>query len=84
MLSVTTDYVTSTGDPSPYLRRIADAGFSHLHWCHQWNTDFLYSKWEIYQIERWLKDFGLKLLDLHASVGPEKSWCSEKEYERLI
>ena len=82
MLSVTTDYVTSTGDPSPYLRRIADAGFSHLHWCHQWNTDFLYSKWEVEQIERWLKEYGLQLLDLHASVGPEKNWYSDKEYER--
>jgi sugar phosphate isomerase/epimerase len=83
MLSVTTDYVTSKGDPSPYLRRIADAGFTHLHWCHQWNTDFLYSKWEVDQIERWLKEFGLQLLDLHASVGPEKNWYSEQEYERL-
>ena len=83
MLSITTDYATSIGDPSPYLRRIADAGFTHLHWCHQWNTDFLYSEWEVDQIECWLNDFGLQLLDLHASVGPEKNWYSGKEYERL-
>jgi len=84
MLSITTDYAhVDRGDPSPYLRRIADAGFTHIHWCHHWNTDFAYSRWEIAQIGDWLAEYGLKLLDLHASVGPEKNWASEKEYERL-
>ncbi len=41
MLSVTTDYITSSGDPSPWLQQAAEAGFSHIHWCHQWCTDFL-------------------------------------------
>lgn len=82
-LSVTTDYAKGTGDPSPYLKRIGEAGFSHIHWCHQWNTDFLYSKWEIEQIHTWLTEYGLKLLDLHGSVGPEKNWASPREYERL-
>ncbi|MBT4500673.1 MAG: sugar phosphate isomerase/epimerase [Gemmatimonadetes bacterium] len=81
-LSVTTDYATSKGNPGPYLKRIADAGFSHIHWCHQWNTDFLYSRWEIDQIASWLAEYDLQLLDLHASVGPEKSWSSAVEYER--
>lgn len=82
-LSITTDYATSTGDPEPYLGRIADAGFSHVHWCHQWNTDFLYSRWEIEHSEKCLKNHGLKLLDLHASHGQEKSWTSAREWERL-
>ena len=83
MLSVTTDFAKDTGDPSPYLKRIADAGFSHIHWCHQWNTDFLYSKWEIEQIDSWLKEYGIKLLDLHGSAGNEKNWASSQEYQRL-
>ncbi|HGE72258.1 TPA: sugar phosphate isomerase/epimerase [Candidatus Poribacteria bacterium] len=83
MLSITTDYARDVGDPSPYLKRIGEAGFSHIHWCHQWNTDFLYSKWEIEQIEIWLKEFGLKLLDLHGSAGKEKAWASPWEYQRL-
>jgi sugar phosphate isomerase/epimerase len=83
MLSVTTDYAKDTGDPSPYLKRIADAGFSHIHWCHQWNTDFLYSKWEVEEIKKWLDEFGLKLLDLHGSSGKEKDWASTQEYQRL-
>ena len=82
-LSITTDYAKDTGDPSPYLERIADAGFSHVHWCHQWNTDFWYSKWELDQIQKWLTEYGLKLLDLHGSMGREKNWASEREYERL-
>jgi sugar phosphate isomerase/epimerase len=81
-LSVTTDYETSTGCPGPYLERIARAGFTHVHWCHQWNTDFLYSRWEIDQIAAWLGACGLKLLDLHASAGREKGWYSDVEYER--
>lgn len=83
MLSVTTDYAKDTGDPQPYLKGIADAGFSHIHWCHHWNTDFLYSKWEMEQIKNWLDDYGLKLLDLHGSSGREKDWGSSREYERL-
>ncbi len=82
MISITTDYRHSTGSPEPYLRRIAEAGFSHVHWCHHWNDDFLYADAEIEQIGRWLEDFGLKLNDLHASAGHEKCWTSTVEYER--
>lgn len=80
---MTSDYVTSTGCPEPCLEGIAQAGFSHVHWCHQWCTDFLYSDSEIQQIAEWLERFGLKLLDLHASAGQEKNWASPREYERL-
>jgi sugar phosphate isomerase/epimerase len=83
MLSITTDYVRDTGCPEPYLRRIAEAGFSHLHWCHHWRTDFVYSDPEIEQIAAWMQEYGLKLNDLHASAGVEKSWFSPREYERL-
>ncbi len=82
MLSVTTDYRTDHGCPGPYLERIARAGFSHVHWCHQWCTDFLYSEPEIARIEEWLREYGLKLLDLHGSHGVEKGWGSALEYER--
>ena len=83
MLSVTTDYRAGTGCPEPYLRRIAAAGFTHIHWCHQWDTDFLYGTAEIEQIAEWLGDFRLSLLDLHASAGRKKAWGSEREHERL-
>lgn len=81
-LSLTTDYAKDTGDPSPYLRRIAEAGFTRVHWCHHWNTDFLYSRWEIEAVQKWLTDYGLRLLDLHGSMGSEKNPMSVREYER--
>ena len=83
MLSITTDYVRDTGCPAPFLGKIAAAGFSHVHWCHHWNTDFIYSKHEIRQIKKWLANSGLQLLDLHASAGVEKNWGSPADYERL-
>ncbi|HTL51893.1 MAG TPA: sugar phosphate isomerase/epimerase family protein [Planctomycetota bacterium] len=82
MQSLTTDYAISTGNPEPYLKRIAEAGFTHTHWCHQWNTDFLYGKSELRAIARWLKKYRLVLNDLHATAGKEKSWGSALEHER--
>jgi sugar phosphate isomerase/epimerase len=83
MLSVTTDYYTGLGCPESHLKQIADAGFTHIHWCHQWNTDFIYTNSEIVQIKKWLEKYNLQVCDLHASDGKEKRWYSEKEYERL-
>ena len=83
MLSITTDYLKDTGNPEPDLKDIAKAGFTHIHWCHHWNTDFIYSQYEIEQIKKWLKKYNLILCDLHASDGKEKKWNSNKEYERL-
>jgi sugar phosphate isomerase/epimerase len=83
MLSMTTDYMTDTGCPEPYLRRIAEAGYTHVHWCHQWNTDFLYDDCEVDRIACWLRECGLAVTDLHGSAGKEKAWGSPREYERL-
>ena len=80
-LSISTGYLTDKLRPEPYLRRIADAGFTHIQWTYHWGSDFLYSKWEIDQIRTWLKDFGLKVLDLHASAGIEKNWVGLRDYE---
>lgn len=79
MASLTTDYVTDRGDPEPYLRAIAAAGFSHVHWCHEWNTDTLYPDEEIRRIGAWLTECGLGLLDLHASAGVDAVWTSESD-----
>ena len=81
-IALNTDIVTSQGSPEPYLRAISEAGFTHLHWCHQWCTDFFYGKHELKQIAAWLKEYNLKLLDIHGSNGVEKNWFSVVEYER--
>ncbi len=81
-LSMTTDYVTSVGDPVPYLRRIAAADFSHVHWCHEWNTDHLYGSAEIESLRRELSSLGLRLLDLHGSGGLDCNWGARQEDAR--
>ena len=83
MISIATDYQKDTGFPYPYLQGIAEAGFTHVHWCHHWCTDFIYSASEISQIQQWLTELGLQATDIHASAGSEKAWASAREYERL-
>ncbi len=83
MLSLTSDYITDHGDPEPYLRALAEAGFTHVHWCHQWRSDYLYADSEIAQIGRWLEMYGLRLNDVHGSEGIEKFWYAPQEYARL-
>jgi len=80
--AMTTDYAAAEGCPEPYLRRIHEAGFRSIHWCHQWCTDFLYDDAEIDRIARWLAEFDLSLNDLHGSAGQEKAWGSPRLYER--
>jgi len=79
---MTTDYASSVGSPLPALEHIAQAGFTHIHWCHQWNTDFVYMEPEIKRIKCWMNKLGLQMCDLHASAGKEKCWYSEEEYQR--
>ena len=81
-LAVNTDFLQSTGSPEPWLKMIAEAGFTHLHWCHQWCTDYLYSTHELRHYAARLKEFGLRLLDIHGSAGQEKCWFSLEEYQR--
>jgi sugar phosphate isomerase/epimerase len=79
---MTTDYCSDTGDPSGALRAIGEAGFTHVHWCHHWNTDFLYHSAEVRQIRLWLRNVNLDVLDIHASAGREKTWGAAEEYRR--
>ncbi len=82
MYSITTDYSTDTGNPFPCIERISNAGFSYIHWCHEWSTDHLYSNNEIGDIKKNLHNFGLKVLDVHASYGVETSWGALDESQR--
>ena len=81
-ISITTDYCKGTGSPEVPLRLIAEAGFTHLHWCHHFSDDFMYGSSEISAIRSLLRETGLALLDVHGSTGSEKCWSSNVEYER--
>jgi sugar phosphate isomerase/epimerase len=82
-LSINTDFVSDKGYPFGVFRQIAEAGFTHIHWGHQWNTDFIYTESEIAEIKKQLRIFSLSLSDTHASSGVEKCWYSPVEYERI-
>ncbi|MEM7332722.1 MAG: sugar phosphate isomerase/epimerase family protein [Chloroflexota bacterium] len=95
MLSIATDYSPHThrldsmadmlngvGNPDPFLRAIAEAGFTHVHWCHHWSGDFLYTEPEMMHIGHLLENYGLQLADIHGSEGREKFWYSPQEYAR--
>jgi sugar phosphate isomerase/epimerase len=82
MLSITTIYAADSGDPFPYLRRIADAGFTHVLWSHHGYDDFTYTPDDIAQVHTWLSAYNLSLLDIHGSCGVERVWCSPREEQR--
>ena len=82
----TSDFCGSQGDFGSRIREIAETGFTHYFWCHQWNTDFLYTKPELDEIRKVQKSAGLKLLDIHGSDGSAGTfqWASTDEtYRRL-
>ncbi len=83
-LSLTTDFMESTGLAEEALRLAAQAGFTHIHWCHHWSDDFIYTEPEIEKIGKLLSDNNLKLLDVHGShsASGEKCWFSTNETYR--
>ena len=83
MLAINADYMNSHGNPEPRLRQIADAGFSQIHWCHHFGSDYIYSDDEIDQITGWLRSCQLTVNDLHASAGKRNHYYSEHEAIRL-
>ena len=81
-ICITTDYAGAQGAPETQLRLIAEAGFTHLHWCHHFNTDFMYRPCEMGAMRKLVRELGLKVLDIHGSYGQEKRFWSLREYER--
>ena len=77
-----TEFAGSTGDPDLSLRALSEAGFASLHWCHHWCDDFHYGKHELASIKSLLKQYNLRVLDIHGSQGVEKCWYSPVEYRR--
>ena len=81
-IAINTDFTEDINSPEQYIRLAAEAGFTHMMWCHQWNTDFLYSKSEIAEIKKWFRQYNIALQDIHGSCGMEKSWFATEEYRR--
>jgi len=69
------------------LEHIARAGFSHVHWCHEWTGSYQYSVYEMLQIKKWCAETGLKVKGVHASAGEKnsdlKDYVSRDVFSRL-
>lgn len=95
-LAIATDFAgesTRLEDIERLLKQIKEAGFTHVHWCHEWEGDYIYSRWEMEQIKEWFDKYGLKAKALHATKGSRrnvnmidghyrKDYTSEWEYNR--
>ena len=71
-LAIATDFHGESAgfeDVERLLKNIAEAGFSHIHWCHEWDGDYTYSKYEMEQIKEWMECCHLKAKSLHSSKG---------------
>ena len=69
-LGINTDYeaeYVKIEEIEESIRRIAEAGFSHMHWCYEWDGDYIYSRSEMEQIREWMDKYGLKANSLHSS-----------------
>lgn len=51
------------------LKNIAAAGFSHVHWGHDWLGEYIYSNIEMVQIKKMLDKYNFKVKGLHATEG---------------
>jgi sugar phosphate isomerase/epimerase len=74
--------ISATRNPQPFLQRIAEAGFTHVHWCHHWDDLYSYSPAEIDEIAGCLKFYNLRLLNLHSTDGATTHWNSPVEEQR--
>ncbi len=95
-LAVNTDFAgesTRLEQIRTTLERIAQAGFTHIHWCHEWDREYMYSPYEMQQIREWMDEYGLKSKALHSTKGSakdvnvreghyRKDYTSDWEYNR--
>lgn len=95
-LAIATDFsgeVSQIEKIDEILHKIAQAGFTHIHWCYEWDGDYIYSSYEMQQIKEWMDQYGLKAKALHATKGSKrnvflmnghyrKDYTSDVEYNR--
>jgi len=93
MVAINTDYAktnVSTHHTRKMLETIANIGFSHVHWVHQWNGTDMYSVSEMEQIKQWLQELNLTIKGIHATDGTisgefddRKVFISPNEFNRV-
>lgn len=97
-LAISTDFsaeFTTIEETEECLRLISESGFTHIHWCFEWDGDYQYAYSEMEQIKDWMEKYGLRAKSLHASKGSRgigggsirkhyrKDYTSSVEYNRI-
>lgn len=75
-LSINSDFrddVPSFESMEEQLALIAKAGFSHVHWCYDWEDSYIYAESEMDMFKTWLVKYNLKVKGLHGTEGDRKS-----------
>src|SRR5690348_16040347 len=76
-LALTSDFAGSRGTLVPAYRNIKDAGFTHVMHCHGWDMSENYTPHEMTEIASWNRNFGLRTVDIHGSIGNNNElWSS--------
>ena len=90
MLAMTSDFRETNRksvDIRDTLALIVRAGFTHVHWCHEWTGAYIYSAYEMLQIREWRDELGFMVKGVHATAGEKdadlKNYVSSNEYSRL-
>ncbi|MGL4344983.1 MAG: sugar phosphate isomerase/epimerase family protein [Cellulosilyticaceae bacterium] len=74
-LAIATDFLGESPEIEKVeetLKKIAEAGFTHIHWCHEWDGDYIYSTYEMLQIKEWMDKYGLRAKGIHATKGSRR------------
>ncbi len=77
MIAISTDIFDENGSPDHLehiLKLISEAGFSHIHWCHEWTGEYIYSSYEMEQIRDWMNKYNLKAKALHSPCGSYRDY----------
>ncbi len=54
------------------ISRLKNAGISHVHWCYDWDGEYMLSQWEIIQIAELLGKYGMKVKAIHGAEGTSR------------
>jgi sugar phosphate isomerase/epimerase len=78
--SINTDYFNDKHnwfEIERQIRNIAEAGFTHVQWIHDWYGEYLYSPSEMIQARDILRDYNLTAHTLHGSEGGERGFYDQ-------
>lgn len=84
--SVNTDYnndIQNWDEIEHQIKCLAETGFTHTSWMHNWDGEYLYSPSEMFYARDLLRHYGLKAHTIHATEGSfRKDYKSPNPYIR--